>query len=1342
MWPPPTRLVSAGASRTRVNEEVETGHSSMWGSLKVTDYHVRCSVVSRYAVTTVQSSVWNQLPIIKEAAFEVDLPSSAFISNFTISQTHTSLLRAEDQQANSSLDLDLDMDLDLDLEPGAEAGAGFSTLSHDISGHCRGPGRGLGVGLPLGRALCEPGPVLVLSVEDLGLGRGTSNGQVYVAQVKERAAARKIYDAAKKQGKTAGLVATKEREIEKFRVAVSVPSGARMSFSLTYEELLPRRLGRYELSLGLRPGQLVQNLTLDVDITERTGLSFIRVLPLKTTRLLSNTAKGDSDPPPSTRVEQSASCAQVRFRPTVQQQSGVSSKGLDADFIIQYDVNLRDLIGDVQVYDGYFVHYFAPRGLPVVPKDVIFVIDVSGSMIGTKIKQTKQAMSTILGDLREGDHFNIITFSDKVHTWRKGRTVRATRQNVRDAKDFVKRIIAEGWTNINAALLSAAQLVNPPSPGSSNLLSSRRVPLVIFLTDGEATIGVTAGDTILSNAKKALGSASLFGLAFGDDADFLLLKRLALDNRGVARMVYEDADAALQLKGFYDEVASPLLSDIQLTYLDDQAFDITRSLFPNYFQGSELVVAGRVKGGVKDFKVSMSATDSKQRVRMENDVLLSQGNVTAGHCSGGVEGISSFVHRLWAYFTIKELLLAKLNSTDPATQRLLTEKATNLSLKYNFVTPVTSLVVVKPDADEAAPPPTTVKPTTAATTTTTTATTTASSRTPAAGAAKKPGTPAHPRPNRTRPLPPQPPPNTPQSKKGSAPPSRKTTTTTPSSVKTAPAPLSGKKPPASHNDSRTVSPPPAGRVNTSLLSALKTAAPPAPGKPSSPPPSAVKTTPPSLQTSTTATTPPPSSVRTEPAPLPSTVRTAPPPVRVSAPSTEPHNSSTSAPDVPQPGVTSQQQLPPLSSLTPAADDNNTHAGVDTDLTIATLLSATFAPMPGVTDGPRLWEAAGLLDVSTSIQIQRKDIDLVKDYDATYDYDYDLSYEAWDDTADTDSFVLGGEEDCPLVECLVLLEPPSSLGTVRVFSSSVDGDPHFVVQLPKLHQNLCFTVDGRANDVLRLLEDPDRGIIVDGQLVGAPSKHGAEDRSRTYFNRLTISTPTGGSGSIMITISLDAVVVEGEGRDILPISQQGSVMRQGVTVTVDNHRSCWVELAKDLRFLVLFHHYKHPSYLQMAHLGFYITDGRGLSPSTQGLLGQFQHTDMSVTAVKDHAHRAAREGGLSRGILRWGSEHMSVTLQDKTLKDTVRKRHMGKCWVVPKAEVQRLLGHPYQSYVVERETRVAWLQVERVEQRQIRDDSEETDEAANGGIMRNECDEGPMNDSFVPPSPPFELDSSS
>lgn len=78
--------------------------------------------------------------------------------------------------------------------------------------------------------------------------------------------------------------------------------------------------------------------------------------------------------------------------------------------------------------------------------------------------------------------------------------------------------------------------------------------------------------------------------------------------------------------------------------------------------------------------------------------------------------------------------------------------------------------------------------------------------------------------------------------------------------------------------------------------------------------------------------------------------------------------------------------------------------------------------------------------------------------------------------------------------------------------------------------------------------------------------------------------------------------------------------------------------------------------------------------------------MDVTVLKNHMDRGAprpsKDGLLARGTLRWGSEHMSVTLQDKTLKDTVQRRHVGKCWVVPKAEVQRLLGHPYKSYVVD------------------------------------------------------------
>lgn len=1108
--------------------------------LKVTDYRVRCSVVSRYALTTVESTVWNQLHITKEAAFEVDLTPSAFISNFTI----------------------------------------------------------------------------------------TSNGKVYVSEVTMRNAARKMYDAAKKQGKTAALVATKEREIEKFRVAVNVPPGARVSFSLSYEELLSRRLGRYELTLGLRPGQPVQNLSLVVSIAERTGISFVRALPLRTSRLLTNNVK-DAEPPPSTQVQQNPYCAHVHYNPNMQQQKNISPRGLNADFIIQYDVELKDPMGDIQVDDGYFVHYFAPRGLPVVPKDVIFVIDISGSMIGTKIKQTKAAMMTILSDLREGDYFNLITFSDKVHTWRKGRTVPATRQNVREAKEFVRNIIADGWTNINAALLSAARLLNPTSPSFSptdHVSSSHRVPMIIFLTDGEATIGVTEPDVILQNAQNALGLASLFGLAFGDDADFPLLRRLAMENRGMARMVYEDEDAAIQLKGFFDEVASPLLSDIQLSYLDDQAYEVTRNLFPNYFQGSELVVTGRLKPGVRDLKVTLTASDSKQKVKVENELPLTQAvvNTTASSlgCVQELDGIPSFVHRLWAYFTIKELLVAKTNTTDLLIQHLLVDKATNLSLKYNFVTPVTSLVVIKPDIDEPEPTSSAVTTTTGKTADGTVSSSANVTNQTSPKKSNSSSTTKPSKPTNSKSVQPHPPPSglhttgRPPNTSLSHPSSLKKTTTVPPIIIPAPQSSKPSSPPS------TIKTPAISGVVKNTLKSPKT------------PPSTVKTTSSShpLKTTTQATL----------------VKTA---------LSDIETSTTS-------GLKTLQQSP----QTPYSTTASTTAS-DVELEVATLLAPTFMPMPGMTDAPRLWEASRFLDLSSTIHIQQKDIDLVKDYNAAqdYDYDYDIHYDSYSDAEEAD------------------LDNSLSLSSVRVFSSSVDGDPHFVVRLPKMHQNLCFTIDGRADDVLRLLEDPDNGIIVDGHLMLAFPKEGMENRTRTFFDRITITAANSG---FMITLTMDLVVVEvkGEGLEMLPTNHQGSLERQGLRITVNERHSCWIDLGMDVQFLILFHRYNHPKYFQMEHLGFYIADGRGLSQLCQGLLGQFLQNHIEVIRVTDQAgfHHAQtnKNDSLAMGLLKKGDEHFHVTLQDKNMKDSSRKRHSAHCWVVPKVDVERLLGSSYQSYVVD------------------------------------------------------------
>lgn len=283
-------------------------------------------------------------------------------------------------------------------------------------------------------------------------------------------------------------------------------------------------------------------------------------------------------------------------------------------------------------------------------------------------------------------------------------------------------------TDINAAVLAAASIFNVTSSKPEKGGTKQKIPLIIFLTDGEATSGVTSSTRILENAHKAFrGTTSLFCLAFGDDADYNLMRRLSLENRGIARRIYEHSDATLQLKGFYDEIASPLLFDIEMAYLGETAQNVTQTLFPNYFEGSELVVTGKVKSEAKNLQVRLTAHNQKEKISLENDIsVVDNATQPSFGCSGNVDEIQWFVQRLWAYFTIQDLLQARIKANDTIARKILTEKATNLSLKYNFVTPVTSLIVVKPDDLE--DPKTTIATTSANPTTTATPLTATSQR--------------------------------------------------------------------------------------------------------------------------------------------------------------------------------------------------------------------------------------------------------------------------------------------------------------------------------------------------------------------------------------------------------------------------------------------------------------------------------------------------------------------------------------------------------------------------------------------------------------------------------------
>ncbi|XP_050978823.1 inter-alpha-trypsin inhibitor heavy chain H3-like isoform X2 [Labeo rohita] len=502
-------------------------------------------------------------------------------------------------------------------------------------------------------------------------------GKTYDGVVKEKGEAQQQYNVAVSRGQSAGLVKSVGRTLEDFKTSVTVAALSKVTFELTYEELLQRRLGRYELLINAQPMQPVADFKMDVHIREKPGISFLEVKGDLSTGDLANAIK-------TTRADKDA---WVTFYPTRDQQTKCKScgeNGLNGNLLITYDVERRNPKGDVVVSNGYFVHYFAPSNVPRIPKNVVFIIDRSGSMHGRKIEQTRLALLRILSDLDEDDHFGLITFDNEVSLWKR-ELLKATETNLENAKSFVKKISDGGATDINAAVLAGVEMINRhPREGTASIL--------ILLTDGDPTAGETNIEKIMANVKEAIGTKfPLYCLGFGYDVNFDFLTKMSLENSGVARRIYEDSDADLQLQGFYDEVAVPLLTDIQLKY--PGGTNLTKTSFNLYFNGSEIVVSGQITdNSVESFTTEVIAVSKGSNVKYQDTIMTKDSsNVPPEN--------EDFMQRLWAYLTVKQLLERQvlLKGQEKEDEN---KEALKLSLKYQFVTPLTSMVVTKPQEGE------------------------------------------------------------------------------------------------------------------------------------------------------------------------------------------------------------------------------------------------------------------------------------------------------------------------------------------------------------------------------------------------------------------------------------------------------------------------------------------------------------------------------------------------------------------------------------------------------------------------------------------------------------------
>jgi Ca-activated chloride channel family protein len=350
----------------------------------------------------------------------------------------------------------------------------------------------------------------------------------------------------------------------------------------------------------------------------------------------------------------------------------------DKDFIVYYAVSPDEVGMSFLNYsdkeDSYFMLLAAPRYVEakerIINKNLVFVLDSSGSMSGKKIQQTKEAARFIINHLDEKDHFSIIDFDDGVSLFSDG-LVPASAANKEKALRFASAVEDSGGTNINEALLKALGMMP----------KGERPNYVLFLTDGLPTVGITDIGEILKNVSAANTAKSrLFVFGVGYDVNTELLDTLSADNRGTSVYVGENEDLEVAVSGYYEKISSPLLANLALNFKGIETFQSYPRTLPDLFKGSQLVVLGNYKGdGPVSIALSGKVGKEEKRLVLDNQKLVQD------------EGYN-FLPRLWATRRIGFLLEQIRLQGD---EKELVDEIRNLGVKYGIVTPYTSFLVTE-----------------------------------------------------------------------------------------------------------------------------------------------------------------------------------------------------------------------------------------------------------------------------------------------------------------------------------------------------------------------------------------------------------------------------------------------------------------------------------------------------------------------------------------------------------------------------------------------------------------------------------------------------------------------
>ncbi len=350
--------------------------------------------------------------------------------------------------------------------------------------------------------------------------------------------------------------------------------------------------------------------------------------------------------------------------------------GPDSDFRLYLTggeglLSTRVLAHRVPGEDGYFALLFAPA-IEVearVDRDLVLVLDTSGSMDGEKLAQAKQAARYVLEHLGSGDRFGIVAFSRSVRLFGEGLHPAA---DAADGIGYVDLLTAAGGTNISGALQRGFELGNDDRPLT-----------VIFLTDGLPTVGPVSPDAILQLADSAAPErAQLFAFGVGYDVDTILLDSLADRFVGSSHYVTPEERVDTEVIRLFERISTPILTDVEITVSGGDTYDLAPRGISGLFAGSQALLTGRYSTpGPATVTVRGNAADGEQTLTYE--VTFPERDVS-----------DPTIAQLWAQRRVADLLTELRIEGERSG---LVDEIVAIATRFGIVTPFTSYLAEEPE---------------------------------------------------------------------------------------------------------------------------------------------------------------------------------------------------------------------------------------------------------------------------------------------------------------------------------------------------------------------------------------------------------------------------------------------------------------------------------------------------------------------------------------------------------------------------------------------------------------------------------------------------------------------